>query len=397
MLRDDAETLIRQWHRYEIERGGNGVIDYDCDPGHSQPAAATSRYDVLTRLHALHDRNDELDPDISDSLNAHMYYLRALLGERIPLDNYVAGTQGCGAAGWPSEHLDDVHARAVEHLERLGVAWNERTETALENAEGQLGTNDAREAIESAAARLESAVRQSCGTAAPFTVSIEEVNVDQYWAYWLDGQGSSARLRLNLRRAQFTTVRARQFALHEILGHALQSASYADRCARTAVPWLRLLAVHAPHQVLLEGLAQALPLFVAPEDAELVARVRLDHFQVLVHAELHHLINAGRSVEDCVRFARARVPYWDDERIGDLLTDRGADPRLRSYLWAYPAGLDWFVALADHGSRVVAQEVLRAAYRDPLTPRQFRALWPDGPVVGGPGREPLRLRESPVP
>lgn len=79
--------------------------------------------------------------------------------------------------------------------------------------------------------------------------------MDAYWSYWLDGSGQDVRLRLNLKNAPVTEVRARQFALHEVLGHGLQSASLAARCQHDDVPWVRLLSVHAPHQVMLEGRA----------------------------------------------------------------------------------------------------------------------------------------------
>ncbi len=80
------------------------------------------------------------------------------------------------------------------------------------------------------------------------------------------------------------------------------------------------------------------------------------------------------------------IPYWSDEDIADLLTDRGSDPLLRSYLWAYPAGIDWFVNLADSNA-TEAPAILQAAYRRPLTPGELAALWPSGPVFGGPGRD----------
>ena len=273
---------------------------------------------------------------------------------------------------------------ARQHLGDLGIAWNANTETALEESEGRLDVDEAPDAIRAAADELEHAVRNLADTTAPYTLTIEAAHVDAYWSYWLDGAGDQVRLRLNLRNARFTRIQARQFALHEVLGHGLQSASYADRCARDDVPWVRLLAVHAPHQVLLEGLAQALPLFVTPDDPALVARVRLAHYTQLVSAELHELINYGEPVDECADHARDRVPFWTDDRIGDLLADRGTNPLLRSYLWAYPAGLDWFTALADRGTTVAAQEVIRAAYRDPLTPRELESLWPAGPPVGGP-------------
>jgi len=180
-------------------------------------------------------------------------------------------------------------------------------------------------------------------------------------------------------------VQARQFALHEVLGHGLQSASYAARCKAENVPWVRLLSVHAQQQVLLEGLAQALPLFVTPEDTALATRVRLAHYTQLVYSELHLAINSGVSVDDCVRNARARIPYWSEETIADACSDRGANPLLRSYLWAYPTGIDWFVGLADADADTVGR-VLRTAYQEPLTPGDLANLWPAGPALGGAGQ-----------
>jgi hypothetical protein len=188
-----------------------------------------------------------------------------------------------------------------------------------------------------------------------------------------------------MRHAQFTKVQARQFALHEALGHGLQGASYAQEYLRIdSIPWVRLLSVHAQQQVLLEGLAQALALFVMPDDKLLVTRVRLDHYIQLVRASMHVALNNRSSIESCVDYARSHIPFWTNEDIADLLTDRGSDPLLRSYLWAYPAGIDWFVNLAD-ANATETSTILQAAYKRPLTPSDLTALWPSGPVFGGSG------------
>lgn len=340
---------------------------------------------MLAALDDLHDAaRSGGEHRLAANLTAHRTYLRAVLGERLALDDYVRATQGCPANGWPPARVDELGEKARAHLHDAGITWGPDTEHDLEDAEGRLDPDAAPEAIRRAADAYEPAVRALTGTTAKYHLTVEAVRVDAYWSYWLDGAGDQVRLRLNLRNARFTTVRARQFALHEILGHALQSASYTHRAATADVPWMRLLAVHTPHQVMLEGLAQAMPLFVVPDDPALTARVRLDHYVQTVMAELHTAVNAGVPVRECADRARARVPYWTTDRVADLLADRGTDPMLRSYLWAYLAGLDWFAALADHGTTVAAQEVLRAAYRDPLTPAELTELWPAGPPIGGP-------------
>jgi hypothetical protein len=141
--------------------------------------------------------------------------------------------------------------------------------------------------------------------------------------------------------------------------------------------------VHAQQQVLFEGLAQAMPLFVAHDDSKLLARVRLAHYLELVRSELHLAVNAGRPIGECVELARSRVPFWTDEGISAVLTDRSVNPLLRSYMWAYPAGIDWFVNLVDNANVETVNSIIAAAYRDPLTPAELMAMWPEGPRIGG--------------
>ena len=274
---------------------------------------------------------------------------------------------------------------ARKWLDRVGVSWGADTDGELVAVEGEVDLDAVPDEIRSLAARYDRPVREAAATVAPFTLTIETADVDDYWAYWLDGAGPRARLRLNLRHARFTPSRLRALVLHEVMGHALQGASYAHEAGLADVAWVRLLSVHAPQQVLLEGLAQALPLFVCPDDELVLARMRLAHYLQLVRAELHVALDAGSSVAACASHARARVPFWSDEEIADTLTDRGANVLLRSYLWSYPAGLDWFVRLADDADNTTVDDVLRAAYRRPLTPDDLRDLWPAGPAIGGPG------------
>lgn len=394
-LRDDVERVIRAWDAHEIARGGQPVIDYDCAPTSQAVTAAGSRLEVFDQLSALRTEADE-DDALRPVVLGHLAYLAALLGERPQLSAYLSDTQGCPAGGWPEDYLISMRDRARTALADLGVTWGPDTDTELTKVEEPITIEHARDQVTTIAAAAEPAIRALAETDAPYTVTVEIQDVDDYWAYWLDGAGADVRLRFNTRQAVFTENRLRQFAMHEILGHALQSASYAHVCTERDVPWVRLLSVNLPYQVMLEGLAQAMPLFLAADDQRLAARVRMDHYQQLVRAELHQAINAGYSVAECADHARARVPFWTPAAIGDALSDRGKEPLLRSYLWAYPAGIDWWVNLADTADSATIGSVLRAVYRRPHTPADLAELWPAGPRIGGSGAT-VRLRKPSLP
>ena len=382
-LRDDVETVLRSWDAHETARGNPGIIDYDCHPTDADVQPAPDRLHVLTRLTALYQQARKRDAaPVADRVRADLTYLRALLGERLPIEQYIRDTQGCEPVGWTDLDLERRRTLAIDALATIGITWGPGLDADLRQQEGPLPAEEAGDAIRAAAKALEPAVRELTGSSAPYTLAVESVDVDAYWAYWLDGAGPAARLRLNLRQARFTEVRARQFALHEVLGHALQCASFAHRAATDDVPWVRIMSVHAPYQVLLEGLAQALPLFVTPDDPALVARVRLTQYLQLVNARLHLAINRGTAIEQCVADARALVPHWGDHEIADALADRGADPLLRSYLWAYPAGVDRFATVADTATPDTIRTLMHAAYRDPLTPTELSRYAPTACPIG---------------
>jgi len=393
-LRDRIEAAIRGWDAHEKLAGsGLDIIDFDCLPvatTKSDVPTYASRLAVLEELLELRGQADGY-PLLVERLDADIAYLEAVLGRQRPLSEYVQLTQGCPAAGWPAVAVEQLGAEVRELLAARGIEWGPNTRDDLKDAEGAINPVDAGDAIRSAAAALEPTVRDLAHADAPFELLIESADINEYWSYWLDGSRDRIRLRLNQNKFSLTKVQARQFALHEVLGHGLQ---YVNIAAAADPPWVRLFSVHAPTQVLFEGLAQALPLLVIPDDADVRNRVTLDNYVQHVRAELHIAVNDGASISACISHARARVPYWSDDEIADDLRDRTRHPLLRSYLWSYPAGLDWFVRLfADH--RVVALEVLRAAYRSPLTPGQLSDAWPEGPPVGGPGGS-IRLREPAV-
>jgi hypothetical protein len=380
-LRNAIEDAIRRWDALERSHGEAPVIDFDCAPPANKPHPFDNRFAALDELSQLGSYTNTQHPALKAQLDAHIAYLRALIGEQLPFDQYILMTQGCAARGWNPDYIEHRAQMAKDALQSLGISWNSDTWVNIRGLSEQLPVADVASAIKDYADRYEPTIRRLVDTNAKFNLTIEDAEVDAYWSYWLDGAGHDARLRINKENASFSRIDAYRFALHEVLGHALQYSSLTAQAESNTVEWPRILAVHCPHQVLFEGLAQVLPWIACPEDEIVQARTSLDHFTNLVRGQIHVILNVGSTVADCRDFARRQVPWWTDEEIAREFYDRSRNPQFKSYLWAYPAGMDWFIRLVETGGAPLA-EVLREAYRRPLIPSELHGLWPTGPIIG---------------
>lgn len=382
-LRDAVEEAVRRWDALERSRGESPVIDFDCAPPAEKPSPFDNRFAALDALTQLRTEADaQHQPILRAHLDAYIAYLSALIGQQLPFDEYISLTQGCMPRGWTRDYIEERAESTKGALVSLGVLWDEHTWTNLGALSEQLPAADVSSAIAEYAAKYESSVRQLVDTNTDFNLTVKEVDVDAYWSYWLDGAGHDARLRINRKKASFSRIDAYRFALHEVLGHALQYSSLTAEAESNTVDWPRILAVHCPHQVLFEGLAQVLPWMASPNDEIVCARTRLDHFMNLIRGQIHILVNSGATAVDCRDVARRHVPWWTDQEIARELYDRSRNPQFRSYLWSYPAGMDWFVRLIEAGG-TTPTEVVREAYKRPLTPSELHELWPAGRIIGG--------------
>lgn len=130
-LRSEVEAAVRSWDAYERNRGSMPVIDYDCHPVGRPVDAATSRLDVLMRLEEL-DTTEETVPGaarVRARLRGDVAYLRALLGERAGMRDYISHTQGCQAEVWPSHYVTARGAKARAAVDSIGIGWNADTLT----------------------------------------------------------------------------------------------------------------------------------------------------------------------------------------------------------------------------------------------------------------------------
>src|SRR5262245_57401676 len=106
-LRDDTESVLRAWNAYEIARGADPVVDFDCLPAEHSVTPAASRPQVAQSLSVLRRDAERIgDNALTARLDAHLAYVRSAMGERPGIREYIQVTQGCSAGGWSPEYVE---------------------------------------------------------------------------------------------------------------------------------------------------------------------------------------------------------------------------------------------------------------------------------------------------
>lgn len=366
------ETLWA-WDRHERANNRPAIVDYaPASPRDETPVLA--RWDVRERLIEL--QNEAPNTAAHQRIDAHLAYLDATCGVREPLTTYVQRTQGLTPHEAPEAYVQELQSRLQVSLGDLGLTFADDLPEALENAEGLVRIEDIPELFRDILATWKPTFDAYVRQTGDWSLDIEIVEIDDYWSYWVDGIGSSFRLRINRRNARFTSVLATQFVFHELLGHASQLDAWRRSSEAGAVtPWRIYSSVHTPHQPLLEGLAQALPLFVnEAADAPLLLRIQLSHFMQLARNQIHVWAESVNDLRAIIDRATQLVPWWTPDKIVREIQDRSVNPLLRSYLYAYPAGLDFFTRASCHLDESARQSLVERCYAEPLFPSELESL-----------------------
>ena len=103
-LRNAVEDAVRRWDALERSHGEAPVIDFDCAPPENRPRPFENRFTALDELSRLRSDTNKQHPALKAQLDAHIAYLRALIGEQLPFDQYIVTTQGCAARGWSVDY-----------------------------------------------------------------------------------------------------------------------------------------------------------------------------------------------------------------------------------------------------------------------------------------------------
>ena len=371
----ESVDWIRAFHAFARREFALEIIDFDLLNG----LIPTTQIDAIEAPKFLLDTGRRLiaasagNRGVADKLSGHLAVLEALLGRVTPLHDYVTQTQNFTIQRFSMSQIDGLRQRAEaaarachSNLQSMVFEKSPFGEAIIAD------TDEVKALFNERFEAFRSEIEVLTGQTNTFEIEVSFVEIDEYWRFWVDGQGDRFRLRFNRFRDGFSISQIDQFVLHELIAHCGQASGWRNEImAGRLNPIHGLTAIHTWEQGHLEGLAQAIPLFLDQGiSKELRARVLKD---ALRQALLHNAYidtEAGMPPDQALANCDEVLPVEKRMRFYKTLADQKRHPQLRAYMFSYSTGL---LALLEALGRddFDRTEFLRKSFRRPLKLDQF--------------------------
>jgi hypothetical protein len=366
-LNHDEELIeiVFGWQNIEAKEGAFQIIDFQLIEGEGNNSAGTF-LEILEQLVNLRQRAES--SYLNQRILAYETFLRARMGECVPLEPYIGRTLGFQPAHFDSEVLDRILCQTEVALDEIGLAFNRQLKTSLTEIDTKVEANAFPEFLKEAFSTEKRLLERRLAISLDFDIEIEYCSVDEYWSYWVDGGRDGFRLRINMqgRKQPFSWAEGLQFLSHEILAHCGQMSQWMQQIESQKLPRSSgLTFVAGPEQFCFEGLAQTLPLWLYGKDINpiLKGRVLVDLYTSLVKNNAHIMINSGFPVEACIDYMISHLPYTHQDGASRDLRSRSTNPLFRAYQLVYPASfLAFFEKELEIGTCSRADDFLKACY-----------------------------------
>lgn len=381
-LLSSISRFYHRWHALELVLGEKiCVLDFDYCPREDlldlEPPFA-DRLEALKHLEALRDRLASYDHSnlcnaefLAQKLDGAAAFLRALMGEYMPLAVYLRATMGIAPEPISQDEIESMRAELEKCFSSLGIEFSPEGSEDFHQYIVMNNVSQFETKLRDEASRWVTLLQERIGLTAQPNYKIKIVSEDAYWANWVDGSiDTPILLRVNTHpRITFLTGCEAGFAVHEIGAHALQvlELDAARRVGRVDGAAMNL-ATHSCEQFQLEGLAQTVIYLVAerdeiPEALDIDLQLRAYHSALSNNAQIE--IEAGRPIDEAIEQLLQQAPFLSRLKAISDLRDRGRHPLDRAYTHVY----------APSRRKFLSAKMLPKAQRMKFLHRMYTQLW----------------------
>lgn len=383
-LMPQTEAIMRVYRGWDALEKANGIdiIDFDLVPA-VEPEPFRFREQVLDRLQFFHagiQPTNNQKEFIKAKLNASIYYLRALMGEEIPYEEYVENITGIKPQLIPDEEIQKQKATMDALLHDIGYRPTRESFKEFSSRIRMTKTDAEREARRCEETLIPIVLRSLGFEDVEFPHEIRLVEERDYWMGWTSTTPTGLLLlRYNFHPMHNWFQGDMEFlTLHEVGGHFVQASLLKRRIASGEVnPVIGITTVQEPHTFIGEGTADALSYFLPEVERALSLFGLLSREQRAnrdyVQNNAHIWINQGRNPDELVKYIMEHNPFSKEERVRMNLENWRSNPSRRAYQYVYGISLYYHHQFKERLTAEQQKEYLRYAMSGYETPTQIIA------------------------
>lgn len=406
----EAEFYSEAWNAYQawhIREGRNrSIIDFDLTTSHPvvrQLAELTDdaptraeRSRIVDMLTSLNERAREVPVDAVRhqhnwefslaQLEASLWFARRLRGDKLDPLEYIEKTMGVRPEQIPQQTLLEQKTIVNDLLRELGVLVPSQESLNGLRKDHQINPDVAQLRLKTNSQQAIMRLNAFLGKTTLVDFQVMPENVDEYWWVWAttDPRTQQFILKQNFSERQgriWTPGKTEELGWHEGGQHLSRMAIRKGQVQEGKLSsFFGLTTVHGPEQIVEEGLAQTLVLFVpdAYQDLSLEGKlqVRASILRQMVYGNVHVVVNTSPDYDltEITDYVQSYLPWETASDIERQVNWRTKVPIYQTYLWAYAEGakrhLQYAGQLSQRGKRIFLQNI----FCRPYTPRQEEVL-----------------------
>lgn len=367
-----------RWDRTE-KRRKIGIIDIDLlHESKHYPGTFSSRMEILRRIQRLQKEyadQPERNALIEARLKGSEYYLRALMGEIIPFDEYLQETMGIKPIFIPEDTLKKQLDLLKSAYKNVGYTWDTEGINRFER-DNVLTKEEIEKSFIEFREKSVPEVLEWLGMNFNLTFNVSFVDENEFWMNWIVvGAHGRIRLLFNVNKRHIWLKGSTEFfVFHEICGHAIQANAWEQQILAGNIPKsLGLVTAFCPEQFVIEGIAESL-LYFYPEnpfsDFGLVS-VYEDLLYWMVWSNAHIMANHHENKKKIYELIHTYLPNLKEDDIDDLIKEKTSDPFGRTHQYVYGISAYYHQLIAQKLNASEKRKYVQDIYTHGYTPSEI--------------------------
>lgn len=317
------------------------------------------------------------DMYIQAKLNATVYYLRHLNGERIHLNEYILNTLGIETFTIPDSQIESLKDQIAYKLNKMGLNYTKDDLLYKFYKHSFESYNNISDLLSAEMERLIIKTKEFLDIDIHENIDIQIINKEIPYTYYLSINTSGYTLNINehSKYKKLTPHTLKYAIIHELCAHALQLSCWKKRIKSFEInEVIGCEEDYGPEIFILEGIGESLIYFIFNDEIDPYMEIELllDELHHCIQNNAYIMLSNNHSLTEAVNYYENHYFLEPTEDIYSRLHKAVNEPFYKANLYTYCPSLLFFKNAAQELDLLKKKVFLKILYDSPMTYSQLK-------------------------